>query len=230
VQSHKGKIKFVVASRMSPEKGCERVIDFCKKVKKKTDNFVIDYFGDTPCTEYKEEIMGKAKDLKEIIWHGSKANLTSEIDNATYLLVLSDTEGCPYSMMEALQLRTPVISTDFPSAHEHIIDGKNGYIVNMNLSNLNVDKILNKIPTDFTYIEKSNEQDWLGKISNLDIPEEKIDSKTVKIKVIQDFNDNLLNKYITRLDNLILEYKNKGIDLTRERIDHLVGLSLIKEE
>ncbi len=231
IKSCKNKIKFIVASRISLEKGVERVINFAKAFKKKKANFVIDYFGDTPDTCYKNEIMEQAKDIPEIIWHGSKADITREIDNATYLLILSDTEGCPYSLMEALQLGTPVIATDFPSAHEHIIEGKNGYILNMDLSNLDVDKIINKIPNKFKYKEKGSEQDWLNLIDKLKVPKQKpVRIKPKEIKVLSDYTDLMLDKYISRHDNLVKEYETKKTKLTQARIDYLTSLNLIKEE
>jgi glycosyltransferase involved in cell wall biosynthesis len=73
---------------------------------------------------------------------------------------LSDTEGMPYCIQEALQALTPVITTNYPSVHELVKDGENGYILDMELSNFDIEK-LQKIPKLQEYKEKSTEADWL---------------------------------------------------------------------
>lgn len=83
-----------------------------------------------------------------------------------YLVQLSDTEGFPYSVYESLQCLTPVISTDYPSVHELIKDGENGYILDMELSNFDMKKIL-KVPKITTFKEKSSPEDWFSFINEI---------------------------------------------------------------
>ncbi|WP_108737550.1 glycosyltransferase [Flavobacterium kingsejongi] len=74
--------------------------------------------------------------------------------------------GFSYSIYEALQLLTPVIVTDFPSAHEQVIHEQTGYILDFNLSNLNVETLYKKIPVIEFFNELSNENDWVRIITN----------------------------------------------------------------
>jgi glycosyltransferase involved in cell wall biosynthesis len=74
-----------------------------------------------------------------------------------FLVQLSDTEGMPMVILEALSVGLPVITTNYPSAKELITHGVNGYIVDFDLKNLPELKIL---PT-FTFINKSTVNDWL---------------------------------------------------------------------
>ena len=67
-------------------------------------------------------------------------------DIADYCVQLSDTESYCYTIKEALQHRCPVIATKFPVAKEIIRDGENGYLLNMNMSNLDLHKITGRIP------------------------------------------------------------------------------------
>ena len=55
----------------------------------------------------------------------------------------------------------PVILTDFPEARKIVDDGENGYILNKDLSNLDVDKIFNHKPTNIYYIDRCNKDDWI---------------------------------------------------------------------
>lgn len=127
----------------------------------------------------------KPFNLEEIVYMQPSHDFWDYIVEADYGVQLSDTEGYSYFINECLEYGTPVICTNFPSAYESVQDGVNGYILDMNLSNLDVDKILNKIPKNFEYIEKCNENDW---IKILDIKKErKIDM--YKIKPKQDYID-----------------------------------------
>jgi glycosyltransferase involved in cell wall biosynthesis len=70
---------------------------------------------------------------------------------------LSDTEGMPMVILEALSVGLPVITTNYPSAKELITNGVNGYIVDFELKNLPELKTL----PNFTFINKSSVHDWL---------------------------------------------------------------------
>ena len=51
--------------------------------------------------------------------------------------------------------------TDFPEAKNIIDDGENGYIVKMDLSDLDVDKIFNKVPKADYYIDRCDKDKWI---------------------------------------------------------------------
>lgn len=108
------------------------------------------------------ELYGKQPfDLEEITYMKPSYDFMDYIVEADYGVQLSDTEGYSYFINECLQYGTPVICTNFLSAYESVENGINGYIVNMNLNNLDIDKIVNKIPKDFIYKEKCTEKDWI---------------------------------------------------------------------
>jgi glycosyltransferase involved in cell wall biosynthesis len=77
-----------------------------------------------------------------------------------YLVQLSDTESFCYSAYEALQRNIPVILTDFPEARNIIDDGENGFILNMDLSNLDVERIFNNKPKATYYLDRCNKDLW----------------------------------------------------------------------
>lgn len=67
------------------------------------------------------------------------------VADADYAVLLSSTEGLPYTIQEALQYGTPCIVTDIGGNTEVIKDGVNGYIVPLDM-NFDINKIKN-VPT-----------------------------------------------------------------------------------
>lgn len=136
-------------------------------------------------------------DLEEIVYMNPSHDFFDYIKEADYGVQLSDTEGYSYFINECLQYGTPVICTDFPSVYESVENEKNGYILDMNLSNLDLNKIVNKIPNGFKYIEKCNEEDWI-KLLNQKI--ERKNKDMYKVIAKQD--------YIDKKPELIESYNN----------------------
>ena len=65
---------------------------------------------------------------------------------ATYLVQLSTTESYCYSAHQAINAGVPVIGTRIPEFKKLIKDGENGYLVSLDLSDLDIEKIFNNIP------------------------------------------------------------------------------------
>ncbi len=72
--------------------------------------------------------------------------LLDYIADADYLVQLSDAEGYCYAVHEALVVGTPVIVTDIPTFRQEIQNGVNGYKIPLNMSYINIDKIVNEMP------------------------------------------------------------------------------------
>ncbi len=145
-------LTLITASRISKEKGFERMLTLSKLISIPYKWIV---YGDTT-QNYARTIVNKFP--KEVEFKGYSNNILPEIAKADYLVQLSDTEGMPYALLESLSQLTPVITTNYPAAKELIKDGVNGYILDMELSNY--EKIFeNKIKIT-TFEELSNENDW----------------------------------------------------------------------
>jgi glycosyltransferase involved in cell wall biosynthesis len=153
-------LRLITATRIRPEKGCNRMLQMADKLREADIPFVWEVYGDIDFKPYGVEWAKKVVDYSEFIVHGRKHNLHNEIKSADYLVQLSNSEGYCMSICEALQQGTPCICTDFPSVYEQLTDGINGYIFKMDLSDFDVKKILN-IPKGFKYEEKTNERDWV---------------------------------------------------------------------
>lgn len=144
----------------------------------------------------------KPFDLEEVVYMKPSHDFMDYIVEADYGVQLSDTEGYSYFINECLQYGTPVICTNFPSAYESVEEGKSGYILDMDLKNLDMNKIVNNIPKDFKYEEKGREEDWI-KLLNKKI--ERKNKEMYKIIAKQNYKD-------TRPE-LIEEYQNKDKEI-----------------
>ncbi len=149
-------IKLVTISRISKEKGFERMLQMERLLLASGVPFIWDCFGDTS-TAYGRKVVPKFKRVK---FKGVTSTPLEVMKQYNYLVQLSDTEGFPYSIYEAMQQKLPVIATDFPSIHEMIEDGVNGYILDMDLNNFDSNKI-QTVPVITSFTEKSTEQDWI---------------------------------------------------------------------
>ena len=80
------------------------------------------------------------------------------IKNADYLVQLSDSEGYCYSVVESLCLGTPVVVTNMPVISEiGVKHGKNGFIVDFDLHDLDVNKLYE---SELTFKYTPPTSDW----------------------------------------------------------------------
>lgn len=152
-------LKLITVSRIVKGKGFDRMIDLAKLMGNEGISFNWDVYG-----KPNKHILPTILKTGLFNYKGYTRNPAKHIAKADYLVQLSDSEGMPYSVIEALQQLTPAIVTNFPSAKELITDGNNGYILDMDLSNWK--KIFdNQIKiTNFEPI--SNPGDWVKLLEN----------------------------------------------------------------
>lgn len=159
---------FVTASRVSPEKGFGRMLEFAEVLKKQGVDFVWVVYGDNSSfpKEYTDWIR-KFSHIPEVYFVGYKSDITPFLARADYLVQLSDWEGCPYAVLEALKMEKPCIVTNWGGVDEIIKDGKNGYILPMETETYPqyVDKIVNNVPS-FKYKPLSKISDWVKILEN----------------------------------------------------------------
>lgn len=72
----------------------------------------------------------------DVIWLGEKSNPYAYMSRSDLFVCLSSSEACPMVFNEAKVIGLPIITTDFGSADEFIIQGENGFITSLSgLSN-----------------------------------------------------------------------------------------------
>jgi glycosyltransferase involved in cell wall biosynthesis len=161
-----GKIHILVASRLSPEKGGNNIL----KLASLSDDIIIDLYSNKKLFPTR----------KNIIKHDTKLDLTEEMQKADYVAQLSSHEAFGLTVAESLMLGTPVIVTDIPAFREiGCIDGVNSLIFDVNMTNLDYDKIKKGV-SEFEYTPpKSNWGKYLSKKGTYN-PNEKIKVRLLK--------------------------------------------------
>ncbi len=140
IDSPKKILKLISATRLTNEKGYNRMIKLAEELTKNKIPFEWHVFTN------KSDINSDF-----FIARKPKLSIIDYIAEADYLVQLSDSEGYCYSIVEALSVRTPVICTDIPVIKEIGVNENNSYILNMDMSNINVDKIYKEIPKIESY-------------------------------------------------------------------------------
>ena len=131
-------LNLISATRLTAEKGFERMKILCKALDDAGIPFLWLVFTDQPRVSPHKSM---------VIIDCRVEGILDYIANADYLVQLSDTEGYSYSIVEALSVGTPVIATDFLVAREQgIEDGKTGWILPMDMSRIPIKEILKGIP------------------------------------------------------------------------------------
>lgn len=123
--------RIVCVSRLAPQKNIKMLIDAYDIAKKELAEYIVEIYGDGPL---KQELLNyiEGKGLSDkIILKGYCTNVYDSILKSSIFVLPSDYEGISNSMLEALALGIPVISTDCPigGAKMYIKNGKSGILV-----------------------------------------------------------------------------------------------------
>lgn len=149
---------FITLSRATSEKGIHRVLAMAKAFKEAGKDFI--WYLCCSLDQAPIDIQRAIKAIPEFIILPPDPKNKKMIGHCDYLVQLSDTESFCYSAFEALQRGVPVILTNFTEAYNIVEDGKNGYLVDMDLKNLDIDKIFNHKPTNVTYTDRCDCDMW----------------------------------------------------------------------
>ena len=125
---------FVSMGRMVPVKRFDRIIDAAVNLHADGFDFKWYVIGDGPKKGELQQLADKKNMSKSVIFVGQKENPFPWIKNADLFVMTSESEAQPMSINEALILGIPVVTTDFPSSREVVVDGDTGLIVSNNAS------------------------------------------------------------------------------------------------
>lgn len=130
-------LKLISATRLTLEKGKKRIIKLAEELDKAGIPYLwLIFTNDTD-----------AIDNPNVIYMKPTLNIVDYIVMSDYLVQLSDTESFSISINEALKLGIPIISTDLPVLKElGIENGKQGYLIDLDMKNIPIEDIYNKIP------------------------------------------------------------------------------------
>lgn len=210
VKKPKKVLNLISATRLTSEKGFERMKKLCQILDDAGVPFLWLVFTDQP----------KPSPHPSMVILDCRVNgILDYIANADYLVQLSDTEGYSYSIVEALSVGTPVIATDFLVAREQgIADGKTGWILPMDMSDIPIKKIVKGVPK-FTW--QPPESHYEEVLSPGKSQYEQDLKKIVRLRALIPFLDIKDNVMRAEHEEWEATYA-RGLDLDRKRIAEII--------
>ena len=120
-------------SRLSAEKGKKRYKYLIEQLKASGKPFLMLFFTDLPFEE----------DDPRVIFIEPVMNPSGWMEICDYIALLSDTEACPYNVLEAMELKKPMLITKLDILDEVGINNTNAKIYEFDMSNLDIDDLWN---------------------------------------------------------------------------------------
>lgn len=169
-------LHLISCTRIDFEKGWGRMLQLCRMLKEHNIKFDWKIFTNNP----------QETNLPEVHFYPQSFDIFDYIADADYCVLLSDCEGLPYTVQEALQYDVPCIVTDIEGCTELIQDGVNGYVVPLDMK-FDVTKLLN-IPQFNNYNNHALEkwQEYLGNAEYKPYTENCIGYKVIATNLYQE--------------------------------------------
>ena len=209
VKKPKKVLNLISATRLTPEKGFERMKKFASALDDAGIPFHWTIYTDQPKPTFNKSVA--------IMSH--RLDILDFIANADYLVQLSDTEGYSYSIVEALSVGTPVICTAFPVAEEQgIVNGKNGFILPFDMKDLPIDAIYKGVRKFKVEPRESHYETVLSPGACEYVAELE---KEVPVRCARTYFDVVLNRTVKTGEKLLM---------LRERAEYLEELKLVAIE
>lgn len=120
-------------SRLSSEKGGWRYKLLINKLKESNKPFLMLIFTDYPFEE----------EDKRILFFKPIMNPSGWMSICDYIALLSDTEACPYNVLESMKMSIPMIITRLPMLEELGVNETNAKILDLDMSNLDIEDLWN---------------------------------------------------------------------------------------
>tara|TARA_B100001758_G_C18415274_1_gene619036 strand:- start:2786 stop:3877 length:1092 start_codon:yes stop_codon:yes gene_type:complete len=122
-------IKLVSIGSLTPVKRHDWIINLGKRLKKDNIKFKIDVIGDGPLFKSYKNQINHAKLESLIMLHGNKKSIVRYLLDADIFIHTSEVEGFPNSIMEAMAVGLPVVTTKVGDVNFLIEDGNEGFAV-----------------------------------------------------------------------------------------------------
>lgn len=177
-------LKLISATRLSSEKGGDRIKQLATMLKQANIPFIWFIFSAEPFKS----------DIDELIYMKATLNIQDYIRDCDYLVQLSDSEGFCYSIIEALEMGVPVITTPLPVLKElGVRDEIDGYFVPFDMNKIDLNKIYNEIPVvDYKYNNQECIDKWISLLGEPNPVGDYVyheEDNLVKVQITNDYYD-----------------------------------------
>jgi glycosyltransferase involved in cell wall biosynthesis len=182
------KLKFVLVARMILEKGVHLFMQSAKEIKKLHPDIEFHLVGpivSSPSAIHKEQILEFERN-QIIVYHGSVENVSAILkDCDVFVLPTYYREGVPRSILEALSIGMPIITTDTPGCRETVEEGINGFLIEPKDQESLTQSMLK-------VIDKQSYINTMGKASRL-LAEKRFDVRIINTQILEIINEVINN-------------------------------------
>lgn len=135
--------RFVMVSRLEPQKNISNAINAFEKVIDRHPDYVLEIYGQGSLENNLRELICSKGLTESVILKGFSKDIYNDIMNAYGFIITSTYEGMCNSLLEAMALGIVPISSDYSNGavREIINDGYNGFVVPVN----NSEELANRI-------------------------------------------------------------------------------------
>lgn len=168
--------------RLIGDKGIHEYLELAKRLKEsnhKIKCMLVGPFDSNPSAISSEELQPHI-DGKIVEYYGEQKDVRPYLQKCSVYVLPSYHEGTPKTVLEAMAIGRPIVTTDAPGCRETVVDGVNGYLVpikNVEALYNSVCKILDNQSLAETFSVQSRK-----------IAEEKYDVKKINADIIKIMN------------------------------------------
>ncbi|MBO2611444.1 glycosyltransferase family 4 protein [Shewanella algae] len=122
-------VRLISVARFSAQKDHETLLIALEKLSRITSNWRIDLIGKGPLLQYTKNRAAELGIDKFVSFLGERSDVDTLLSKYDIFLLISNWEGFPRSILEAMRTSLPVIASDVGGVSESVKDGINGYLI-----------------------------------------------------------------------------------------------------
>jgi glycosyltransferase involved in cell wall biosynthesis len=126
-----GPVRFLLIARLLSVKGIREYARAAASILKERSGVefhLVGGFDSNPDALTPSEVKAWEED-GTLVWHGEVADVRPHIADCHVYVLPSYREGTPRSVLEAMAMARPIVTTDAPGCRETVIEGFNGFLV-----------------------------------------------------------------------------------------------------
>ena len=123
--------RIISVARLFPQKNQEMMIRAFAKIAKKYLDWELVIYGEGPLRDKFEDLVSSLNLQEKVLLPGRTDSVIEKLQKSKIFCLSSDYEGMSNSMIEAICVGLPVVSTKVSGTDELILDGVNGLLVNI---------------------------------------------------------------------------------------------------
>lgn len=126
-RTHNGPIKLIMVARFDEQKNQSDLIRSLSIIK--NENWTLDLIGDGDNQDFCKRLSTRLGVSEKINFLGVKYNVKEYLDSADVFLLISNWEGLPLTIIEAMRSSLPVIASNVGGVSELVENNVNGFLV-----------------------------------------------------------------------------------------------------